>query len=193
MPDNVDQRHALRVFIENLADDPARQEQAFRLLTARREDVGEWLQTIAFLRSLPRDPIEREDKLRNMVCRSTTPPDPRPVPDQPAAASSRTVPARRPRAGRGAADRPRASGATCSRNSCRKARRDRRLEAFVRHLTGDDAEPGGPRGRTWNTPNTGPPRRTTRTSSTSGTRSIRRSTTSPAGRGSTSCTASTWR
>lgn len=67
MPENGDHRHALRVFIENLAANPAKQDQAFLLLTTLPSDPGAWQETMQFLRALPRDPIDREDKLRNMV------------------------------------------------------------------------------------------------------------------------------
>jgi hypothetical protein len=68
MPENGDQRHALRVFIENLAAEPAKQDQALLLLTTLPAgDPEAWQGTMEFLRKLPRDPGEREDKLRNLV------------------------------------------------------------------------------------------------------------------------------
>jgi hypothetical protein len=68
MPENADQRHALRVFMENLAGDPERQNRTFDLLTSLpATDPEAWQDAVTFLRLLPRDPVEREDKLRNMV------------------------------------------------------------------------------------------------------------------------------
>jgi hypothetical protein len=68
MPENGGQRRALRVFIDNLAANPAGQERAFHLLgELPRTDLEGWLDTFKFLRALPRDPAEREDKLRNLV------------------------------------------------------------------------------------------------------------------------------
>jgi hypothetical protein len=68
MPDNSDQRQALREFMEKLGNDPARQQQAFRLLAAIPEsDVASWMITMQYLRSLRSDPSEREDQLRNMI------------------------------------------------------------------------------------------------------------------------------
>jgi hypothetical protein len=68
MPVSGDQRRALRVFIDNLARDPARQDQVFRLLSSLPKDDSEGLiNTMQFLRNMPRDAVERADKLRNMV------------------------------------------------------------------------------------------------------------------------------
>jgi hypothetical protein len=73
MPENGDQRHALRVFIEKLAADPQRQERAFRLLGGLpTSSADDWLNSMGYLRDLPRDPIEREEKLRDLV---KAPPD----------------------------------------------------------------------------------------------------------------------
>jgi hypothetical protein len=73
MPANVDYRHALRVFLENLANQPERQDPTFRLLGGMSSNVGEWMQNMEYLRTLPRDPVEREDKLRDLI---NAPPDP---------------------------------------------------------------------------------------------------------------------
>ncbi len=68
MPDSADQRRALRVFIENLAENTARQEQVLRLLDSLpTNDSDGWIFTLEFLRKMPRDPVEREDLLRKMV------------------------------------------------------------------------------------------------------------------------------
>jgi hypothetical protein len=68
MPENGDQRHALRVFIENLGSDPGRQDQTLLLLSTLPQSEPEaWQATMEYLGRLPRDPVEREEKLRNMV------------------------------------------------------------------------------------------------------------------------------
>jgi hypothetical protein len=69
MPDNGDQRHALRLFAANLANDPARQDKVFQMLDdlAKTADVENWLVTFRFLRDMPRDVVPREEKLRNLV------------------------------------------------------------------------------------------------------------------------------
>jgi hypothetical protein len=68
MPDSGDQRQALRVFIDNLARDPARQELVLRLLDGLpKENYEDWSFAMRYLRAMPRDSVEREDKLRNMV------------------------------------------------------------------------------------------------------------------------------
>jgi hypothetical protein len=67
MPDLGDERHALRVFIENLARNPAGADKAFRLLGSLPTDAEQWLPTMRFLRSLPADAGEREARLADMV------------------------------------------------------------------------------------------------------------------------------
>jgi hypothetical protein len=77
MPENSDQRQALREFMEKLGNDPARQQQAFRLLAAIPEsDVAAWMTTMQYLRSLRSDPAEREDQLRNMIAAAGEQKDP---------------------------------------------------------------------------------------------------------------------
>jgi hypothetical protein len=68
MPENSDQRRALRVFMGNLAADPTRQQQAFRLLSGiPSSDLSTWYTTMGFLRGLRVDPVERTDQLNNML------------------------------------------------------------------------------------------------------------------------------
>ena len=68
MPESEEQRHALRLFIDRLAGDPARADQVLGLLnTLSKQDLSTWSTTMEFLQKMPRDPGEREDKLRNMV------------------------------------------------------------------------------------------------------------------------------
>jgi hypothetical protein len=68
MPESGEQRHAIRVFIDNLAGNPVRQEQVLHLLNnLPKDDANNWMFVFQFLRTMPRDPVDREDKLRNMV------------------------------------------------------------------------------------------------------------------------------
>ena len=68
MPDNSDQRHALRVFIENLTADPVKQDRVFHLLgNLATSDTEGWLVTFRFLKDMPLDFVQRQDKLNNLT------------------------------------------------------------------------------------------------------------------------------
>jgi hypothetical protein len=67
MPEVGDERHALRVFIDNLARDRAAQEKVFILLGGLPGDSDGWLPTLQFFRKLPTDPADREAVLRELV------------------------------------------------------------------------------------------------------------------------------
>jgi hypothetical protein len=68
MPENGDQRHALRVFVDNLAADPTKQDKVFTLLRdLAAADAEGWLVTFRFLREMPLDLVQRQEKLNNLV------------------------------------------------------------------------------------------------------------------------------
>jgi hypothetical protein len=68
MPELGDQRHALRMFIDNVARDPVGREKTFRLLGPLADAFPDgWNETFTFLRGLPRDADGRHEILKDLV------------------------------------------------------------------------------------------------------------------------------
>lgn len=67
MPETVEQRHALRIFFDNLANDSSKREKVIALLNWLPADPGQRFEVIQVLKDLPQDFADREAVLRDLV------------------------------------------------------------------------------------------------------------------------------